>query len=286
MLDYCARFRQSLLGGWRLRRAPFGRFVVPAVVAVGSLAVALSPALAIDLVVHRGANEVAPENTQAAAQQCIDWGVAYVEIDIRTSKDKVLYVLHDPLVNRTTNGKGFLRQLTSAEIDKLDAGSWFDPKFAGQRVPKLRPYLEWIKGKAKVYFDVKDADLKQLIAMVYDVGMENDCFFWFSSSAQAEKFRELDQKLALKVNVRSPKDVAEAVGRFRANIVEVGLDNMSPELVKACKERKLQVMIYHPQKDAKGFAKVIEWEPDLVNLNHPDLFQQVEREAAALKALK
>lgn len=248
-----------------------------------SLAVAGNRAAAIDLVCHRGANEVAPENTRAAAQKCIDWGVAYVEIDVRTSKDKQLYILHDPTVNRTTNGKGFLRQMTAEEIDKLDAGSWFDSKFADQKVPQLRPYLEWIKGKAKVYFDVKDADIKQLIAMVYDVGMQDDCFFWFASGKQAQKFRELDQKLALKVNVSNPLQVAEAAGKYHANIVEVDLKNMTPELVKACQQRDIKIMIYHPQKDRDGFRKVIEWQPDMVNLNHADLFQQVEREVAAGK---
>ncbi len=255
----------------------------------GSLAIALvfsgvlaaSPVQAIDLVCHRGANEVAPENTKAAAQKCIDWGVAYVEIDVRTSKDGVMHILHDPMVNRTTNGKGFLRQMTAEQIDQLDAGSWFDPKFSTERVPQLKPYLEWIKGKAKVYFDVKDADLSQLITMVYDVGMQDDCFFWFSSDKQALKFRELDKKLPLKVNASNPKEVVIAATKFGANIVEVGLNNMSQELVDACRERNLKIMIYHPRKDPAGFREVIRWKPDMVNLDHADLFQQVEREIAA-----
>jgi glycerophosphoryl diester phosphodiesterase len=253
---------------------------------LGLLAIALLsawPARAVEIVCHRGANEVAPENTRAAAQQCIDWGVAYVEIDVRTSKDGVLYILHDPLVNRTTDGKGFLRQLTSEQIDQLDAGSWFDAKFAGERVPRLEPYLEWIKGKAKVYFDVKDADLKQLIDLVHKVGMQSDCFFWFGSSAQALKFRELDRQLPLKVNASSIPSVVEAAEKYRANIVEVGLERMSPELVEACRERGLKIMIYHPSKDAAGFGEVVRWQPEMVNLNHADLFQQVEREVAAAK---
>lgn len=244
---------------------------------------AAGAAPAIEIVCHRGANEVAPENTRAAAQQCIDWGVAYVEIDVRTSKDGVLYILHDPLVNRTTNGKGFLRQLTSGEVDQLDAGSWFDPKFAGEPVPRLEPYLEWIKGKAKVYFDVKDADLQQLIDMVYKTGMQNDCFFWFGSPAQALKFRQLDQKLPLKVNASTPAEVAEAAEKYQANIIEAGLNRMSDEFVEACRTRGLKIMIYHPRKDAAGFAEVVRWRPDMVNLNHADLFQQVEREIAAGK---
>lgn len=262
---------------WSALARRFNRWTL---VALAGLFVASSQAAAIEIVCHRGANEVAPENTRAAAQQCIDWGVEYVEIDVRTSKDGEFYILHDPTVNRTTNGKGFLRQLNSAEIDQLDAGSWFDPKFADERIPRLKPYLEWIKGKAKVYFDVKDADIKKLIALVYEVGMENDCFFWFASSAQAEKFRALDQKLALKINVRNPIEVAQAKGRFGANIVEVGLENMSPQLVEACRDRNIKIMIYHPKKDAEGFQKVVGWNPDMINLNHPDLFLKVVRETA------
>jgi glycerophosphoryl diester phosphodiesterase len=183
---------------------------------------------AVEVVCHRGANEYAPENTTAATQLCIDWGVAYVEVDVRTSKDGVMYLLHDPWLTRTTNGKGFLSQLTSSEIDELDAGSWFDKKFAGEKVPRLDPYLRAIKGKIKVYFDVKNADLKQLIALVYDVGMENDCFFWFDRAERALEFRELDKKLPLKVNVGNVNDVRDAVERYQANIVETGLRQMSP----------------------------------------------------------
>lgn len=249
------------------------------------LAVALvtwfaSPAtLAIDLVVHRGANELAPENTRAAAQKCIDLDVAYVEIDVRTSKDGVMYILHDSTVDRTTNGSGKLRDLTSEEIDELDAGSWFDPKFAGEKVPRLEPYLKWIKGKSKVYFDVKDADLETLIAMVYDLGLENDCFFWFGNPLQASKFRKLNSELALKINAGSPEEVRRAHDRMGADIIEVGLDNMSDELVETCRELGVKLMIYHPQKSADGFRRIVEWNPDMVNLNNPDLFQEVERQA-------
>lgn len=236
------------------------------------------PAAAIDLVVHRGANEHAPENTRAAAQQCIDWDVAYVEIDVRTSKDGVMYILHDATVDRTTNGTGKLRDLTSEQIDELDAGSWFDPKFAGEKVPRLEPYLKWIKGKSKVYFDVKDADLEALIAMVYDLGMENDCFFWFGNPLQASKFRKLNSELALKINAGNPEEVRRAHERMGADIVEVGLDKMSEEMVSTCRDLGVKLMIYHPQKSAEGFRRIVEWNPDMVNLNNPDLFQQVERE--------
>ena len=77
----------------------------------------------IEIVCHRGANEYAPENTFAAAQKCIDWGMDYVEVDVNTSKDGVLYVFHGPELEKTTNGTSCITELTSKEIDALDAGS-------------------------------------------------------------------------------------------------------------------------------------------------------------------
>lgn len=109
----------------------------------------------IEIVCHKGANEYAPENTFAATQLCIDWGMDYVEIDVNASKDGVLYILHGPKVDKTTNGKGRITDLTFEEIDPLDAGSWFHPKYAGERVPRLEPFLRWIKGKSRVFLDVK-----------------------------------------------------------------------------------------------------------------------------------
>ena len=60
----------------------------------------------IQVVCHRGANRFAPENTFSAAELCLDWGVDYLEIDVRMSGDGVLYDLHDSSVDRTTDGHG------------------------------------------------------------------------------------------------------------------------------------------------------------------------------------
>lgn len=236
---------------------------------------------AVEVVCHRGANEYAPENTRASSQLCIDWGVDYIEIDVRTSKDGVLYLLHDPTVKRTTNGGGFLRGLTSAEIDKLDAGSWFDSKFAGEKVPRLDEYLRWVKGRAKIYFDVKDADLKQLIDLVYEVGLEEDCFFWFASNKQAAEFRRLDAKLPLKINVRTPADVRRAHEEFGAAIVELGLGDMNDELLATCRELGIKTMVLQTKKDEAAFRRIIELRADMVNLDHGDLFLKVQREYQA-----
>ena len=83
--------------------------------------------MTIEIVSHRGANGLAPENTLAAAQLSVDLGVDFIEVDVWTSRDNVFYVMHDATVDRPTNGTGHLLSLSSSEIDQLDAGSWFGP---------------------------------------------------------------------------------------------------------------------------------------------------------------
>ncbi|MEM7129253.1 MAG: glycerophosphodiester phosphodiesterase family protein [Chloroflexota bacterium] len=229
----------------------------------------------IEIVCHRGANEYAPENTYAAAQLCIDWGMDYVEVDVNTSKDEVLYLMHGPLIDHTTNGTGYFGELTSHEIDQLDAGSWFHCRYANERIPRLEPFLQWIKGKAKVFLDVKAAQKEQLLEILYRTGMTQDCFLWTASDRWMLEVRQADPSLQLKMNANSVADIVEAAEVYRANIIEVDLDKMDAEIAKACHWFGLRLMIYARGKDEAAYQQVIEWGADMVNLNHGDLFQKV-----------
>lgn len=231
----------------------------------------------IEIVCHKGANEYAPENTYAAAQLCLDWGVDYVEVDVRTSQDGVFYLMHDATVDRTTNGQGVLADLPAAELDRLDAGSWFHPRFAEQRVPRLADFLRWIKGKAKVYLDVKAADPQALLALLAEVCMTEEVFCWSSSHVWALELRALAPQVALKINVKSVEEVVRAQEIYRANLIEVGLAHMSETLRAACRNRDIKVMIYQQEKDPVAFRAVLDWEADLINLNHADAFLEVMR---------
>lgn len=226
----------------------------------------------IEIVVHRGANHIAPENTRAAAQACIDLGVDYVEVDVQMSRDGVFYILHDRTVNRTTDGKGFLPLMQSEDIDQLDAGGWFAPEFAGEKVPRLKEYLEWIKGRAKVYFDVKQGDVEQLIALVYETGFEKDCFFWFGDAAMLDAFRALDTELPLKINAHTPEEVKEASNRYGAAIVETQLPSLTPEYVAACREHGVRIMIYEQEETPEMYQRILDSGADMINLNRPELF--------------
>ena len=231
----------------------------------------------IEIVCHRGANAYAPENTYASTQRCIDWGVDYVEIDVNRSQDGVFYLFHGPDVARTTNGQGRFPALTSTVIDQLDAGSWFAPQFAGERVPRLEPFLRWVGERVKLFLDIKAGAPDEIIALIRRFGLAERAFVWCGDDDWALHFRTLAPDLQLKINANDVATVIRAHDRFDANIVEIDLANMSEPLLAANRERGIKTMIYARGQDETAYRQVLAWGVDMVNLDHADLFLKCVR---------
>ena len=118
----------------------------------------------IMVVAHRGACAYAPENTTAAFDLAVQLGADYIEFDLRVTRDGQLVVIHDETVSRTTNGVGRVDELTLREIRSLDAGSWFDPKFSGQRVPTFEEMLDRYHGRVGLLVELKGGTAHSEIA--------------------------------------------------------------------------------------------------------------------------
>jgi glycerophosphoryl diester phosphodiesterase len=138
-------------------------------------AVGQTPAAKKQLVAHRGASAYAPEHTLEAYRLALEQGADFVEQDLAVTRDGVLVCIHDLTLERTTNveevfpdrfvedkGGGaparrwLVGDFTLAEIKRLDAGSWFNQKFAGARIPTFQEAIDLIKGKAGLYPELKD----------------------------------------------------------------------------------------------------------------------------------
>jgi len=112
----------------------------------------------IALTGHRGAAGLAPENTLAAIKAGLEQGVDRIEIDVHQTKDHKIVVLHDPSIDRTTNGKGYVKDLSFYEIRKYSAGAWFGEQFKDEKIPTLDEVLHLIKGKATLVIEIKAFD--------------------------------------------------------------------------------------------------------------------------------
>lgn len=132
------------------------------------------------LVAHRGASAYAPEHTLASYRLAIEQGADFVEQDLAVTRDGVLICLHDASLERTTNveevfpsrftemtleGKTrkvwLANDFTLEEIKRLDAGSWFDPKYAGERVPTFDEAVALVKGRAGLFPELKTPEIYQ-----------------------------------------------------------------------------------------------------------------------------
>ncbi len=93
---------------------------------------------------HRGDPEVAPENTLAAFEAAVVLGVDYIETDVQRTEDGLLVLMHDDDLDRTTDGHGPVAAASREQVLALDAGGWFAPEFAGERVLTVDEFLDWV----------------------------------------------------------------------------------------------------------------------------------------------
>ena len=107
------------------------------------------------IIAHRGAMGEAPENTLAAFELAVKQGCDAIELDVQLSADQEIVVCHDHTIDRTTNGTGAIATMTAEEMRRYDAGSWFDPKFAGERIPLLREVFERVPKHIQINVELK-----------------------------------------------------------------------------------------------------------------------------------
>ncbi len=123
----------------------------------------------VTAIAHRGASSYAPENTFAAFDLAVDMGIGEIELDVQFTSDSHIIVIHDETLDRTTDSTGPVSDLTLEEIQLLDAGSWFDEKFAGEQIPTLDEVFDRYKNEFQFHIEIKSKEAKGLASRVYDV---------------------------------------------------------------------------------------------------------------------
>ena len=129
------------------------------------------------IVAHRGDVRSAPESTLAAFDSAIVSGADAIEFDVHFTRDGELVVCHDYYLGRTVDASGYIGDYTLAELRALDAGSWFDARFAGERMPTLSEVLDLGKGRLRFEIEMRTPNvpfLRRLIDVVSEFGVADD----------------------------------------------------------------------------------------------------------------
>lgn len=239
-------------------------------------------ATGIQIVCHRGANHFAPENTMASARLCYDQGCPYLEVDVRETADGELVVLHDPTLDRTTDGKGPVADRTLAELRELDAGSWFSSFYRGERIPALREMIALCQGYGrKMYIENKCVDPEKLIAQVEEMNFLDDCFFWSGNPVLQAGLRTVSSRANIKSTRRHYKTVPEMVGHLHPMIGEILFEDYAA-LADDCALAGVVPMMQYFGDDPKVFERIAEIAPPMLNLDRADLlFAAMARQEAS-----
>lgn len=231
----------------------------------------------IEVVVHRGANFLAPENTVASADSALAHGATWIEVDVRPSRDGVLYNMHDPTLDRTTNGRGAIADMKSAEINRLDAGSWFDASFLGTRVPTIAAMLDALRGRANVFFDVKKGtQVAQLVKLVRRKGYARNSFFWFGDTLMLKEFVRIAPDMKVKVNASTVDGIKRWMRICRPSYIEIAPEAITDDVRRFCREAGIKIMAAIQGSGEQDYREVILRCPDLVNLDRPELFSRIQ----------
>lgn len=175
-----------------------------------------SAKLVSQIIAHRGASAERPECTMASLSRAIEAGATAVEVDVRTSRDGKLFLLHDTTLDRTTNGKGPANALTLSELQELDAGSWFDSVYQGERIPSLIEAAKAARGRIDLLLDLKeqgDEYDRRVVDVIKTHGDPDKTIVGVRSVAQAQRFRKLlpeARQLALIPAIATIEEFAKA----------------------------------------------------------------------------
>lgn len=174
---------------------------------------------------HRGNADEFPENTLASFRSAIELGVDVIEFDVHRTEDGGLAVIHDHLLDRTTNGSGLVRDHTMAELKQFDAGSWKAASFAGERIPTLDEVLALASGKVGVAIEIKNLPLpyggieEAVVAAVRNAAMVSDVVVISFDHRAVKRIAELEPEILTGVLEASrPVDVLRVMDDADADV--------------------------------------------------------------------
>jgi glycerophosphoryl diester phosphodiesterase len=189
------------------------------------------------VIAHRGDHVLVPENTLAAYENGIRNGADFVEIDLRTTKDSVLVVMHDATVDRMTNGKGKISELTYAELKKLQVIDQTKDTTAVYRIPTFEEVLKTCRDKIYIYLDYKDASVQQAYSMIKHYGMEKQVIVYINTPAQYTEWRKrvpaMPLMLSLPEDVKTDVQLNKFLKETPVDLLDGDYSDYTPAVLKA-----------------------------------------------------
>jgi glycerophosphoryl diester phosphodiesterase len=200
---------------------------------------------------HRGARAYEPENTLRSFRKAIELGVDAVELDVRQTKDLELVVMHDPTVDKTTNGKGSVKDLTLQQIKKLDAAK-------KEKIPTLDEALDFIDKKVKILIELKEMGYEdKVVEAIRERGLEKNVIVVSFHEDALRKTRALDSEIETGLIYATHKNPVKAGLELKAQYLLPLYRFVHTANVQKAHENGLKVIVWtiNTAAEAEAYAK-------------------------------
>jgi glycerophosphoryl diester phosphodiesterase len=220
---------------------------------------------------HRGAGYLEPENTLRAIQRAITLGVDQIEVDAQLTRDGHVILMHDPTVDRTTNGTGKVADLTLAELRRLDAG-------LGEQIPTLEQALELTRGKVILQIELKGPRTTSAVVRAIEAaGMEEEVILTSFLHRRITEVRSLNPGIHTgALWGRLPRDAVQHTKEIGAQALHVWYENIDQRLIADAHVHGLLVRAWNSNRTEDMLA-LIELGVDAIGSDRPDLLLEVCR---------
>jgi glycerophosphoryl diester phosphodiesterase len=196
----------------------------------------------IMVISHRGEHLAHPENTLPAFQAAIDAHADFFELDVRTTSDGQLVLMHDGTVDRTANGHGAVYQMTFEQIRALDAGAKMAPQFAGTKVPTFEEALNLAHGKIGVYVDCKMIAPEALVAMLEKTDM-SDKVVIYGGAFFLKKVLDLKPTLKVMPEADDASTLGKLVDSLKLKVVAFDSKDFKDDVIAVAKQSQVPIYV-------------------------------------------
>ena len=205
---------------------------------------------------HRGVKDIAPENTILSINKAIEHNLEWIEIDVKVSKDNIPFLLHDDLLDRTTSGKGYPFKYYIEDIQKLDAGSWFDPRLSNIYSPTLKEILDICSKKnIGVNIELKPNKEKEKVNVeaISNLIKNNNfnCQYFFSSfdffSIELMRSCMPNSYLGYLINDFDNNNflkILDVCLNLKCFCIGFNIKIINKKIIKICRDNKLKTTVY------------------------------------------
>jgi len=216
----------------------------------------------VQVFAHRGGRKWAPENSMAAFKKSVDAKCDGIELDVHRCKSGELVVIHDDNVDRTTNGKGAVKDKTLAELKSLDAGTWYAPEFKDERLPTLGEVLDLVDGKLVVNIEIKNLPtdypgIEDDVIAVLQPYKHKDKIIVSSFDHQVLKklHEKAPQYRVAMLDTSNPHEIGEYAGKVGAKDWNPYFECIRPDTVKNAHDASLRIFTW-TVNDPKEWERV------------------------------